>query len=319
MNLGEKNMSDSLLDQVLTSDEDGIRLDRFLSEHSPLSRNRAAILISEGNVLVNGTARDKNHKLSLGDVVEFALPEEQEIEALPENIPLDVVYEDADLIVVNKPQGMVVHPAPGNPNGTLVNALLYYCKDSLSGINGKIRPGIVHRIDKDTSGLIVVAKNDLAHNELAKMFADHSFERKYHAILYGAPKSDEGTINLAIGRSKKDRKKMAFYPPNTPNTKNAVTHFRVLERFDQHSYVELTLETGRTHQIRVHMQSISCPVLADPVYASNRKNFGLSGQCLHAKIIGFTHPITKEELYFESPLPSYFENTLSLLRKKQNL
>lgn len=312
-------MSDSHLLQEIICEEEGVRLDRFLSDRTLLSRNRASILIEEGNVLVNGSPKDKKFKLSLGDKIEFTLPEEQEIEAIPENLPLDIVFEDQDIIIVNKPQGMVVHPAPGNPNGTLVNALLYHCKDSLSGINGKIRPGIVHRIDKDTSGLIVVAKNDAAHNELAKMFADHSFIRKYHAILYGAPKSDEGTVNLAIGRSKKDRKKMAFFPPNTPNTKNAITHFRVLERFEHYSYVELTLETGRTHQIRVHMQSISCPVLADPVYANGRKTLGLSGQCLHAKIIGFLHPITKEELYFDSPLPEYFERALSLLRKKQNL
>ncbi len=302
-------------ENILISQEEGIRLDLFLSHNLQLSRSRSVQLIEKGDVLVNGETVSKKHLLSIGDKIHFVFPENEEIEALPENIPLDIFYEDRDLIVVNKPQGMVVHPAPGNHSGTLVNALLYHCKDSLSGINGKLRPGIVHRIDKDTSGLIVVAKNDEAHIGLAAMFQDHSFTRKYQAIVYGGPRTDSGSVNLSIGRSQKDRKKMACYPIGSPNTKEARTHFQVLERMSGYSHLELTLETGRTHQIRVHMLSLSCPVLADPLYAGGRKNFGLSGQCLHAKILGFRHPISGKNLYFDSALPSYFENTLTLLRK----
>ncbi len=302
---------------IIESLESALRLDVVISTHADISRTRAVQLIENGNVLVNGQIKSKNYKCCEKDLVEYSIPAEEEIDAKPENIPLDIYFEDEHIIVVNKPQGMVVHPAPGNPDGTLVNALLYHCKDSLSGINGKLRPGIVHRIDKDTSGLIIVAKNDAAHNALAQMFQDHSFTRKYQAIVYGAPKADRGTIELAIGRSKKDRKKMMFYPLNTPNTKNATTHYQVLERFDGYSHVELTLETGRTHQIRVHMLSLSCPVLADPVYAAGRKNFGLSGQCLHAKYISFHHPITNELLSFDSPLPDYFSDLLKKLPTKR--
>lgn len=290
------------------------RLDRFLSDHLSISRSRIVQLIDEGYILVNSNKKNKNYRLSQGDEVTVEMPEDQEIDALPENIPLDIVYEDADIIVVNKPQNMVVHPAPGNPTGTLVNALLFHCKDSLSGINGKLRPGIVHRIDKDTSGLLIVAKNDASHNALSAMFKDHSFSRQYHAILYGSPKDDEGTVSLAIGRSKKDRKKMMFYPSGTPNTKEAKTHYKVLQRFEHYSYVELTLETGRTHQIRVHMLSLGCPVVGDPLYAPGRKNFDLVGQCLHAKNIGFQHPVSGEKMFFDSHLPSYFIETLDKVK-----
>ena len=267
-------------------------------------------------MLVNGIKRNKNFKLNDQDEISFYIPPDEEIEAKPQNIPLDIFYEDKHLIVVNKPQGMVVHPAPGNPDGTLVNALLFHCKDSLSGINGKLRPGIVHRIDKDTSGLLIVAKSDEAHVKLGEMFRDHSFQRKYEALVYGKPVPSNGTINLAIGRSKKDRKRMAFFQPDSPNTKNAVTHYQVLESFDSLSHVECTLETGRTHQIRVHMLSLGCPVVGDPLYAPGRKSYGLTGQCLHAKHIGFIHPITGEELSFDAPLPRHFQDLLDLLKDK---
>ena len=294
-------------------DHTGERLDRFLTDNISISRSRVVQLIEDGFVLVNLCKKSKNYRLAQGDLVSLEMPDDQEIDATPENIPLDIVYEDSDIIIVNKPQNMVVHPAPGNPNGTLVNALLYHCKDTLSGINGKLRPGIVHRIDKDTSGLLIIAKNDTSHNALSAMFKDHSFKRQYHAILYGCPKDDEGTVQLAIGRSKKDRKKMTFYPLGTPNTKDAITHYKVLKKYQGFSYVELTLETGRTHQIRVHMLSLGCPVVGDPLYASARKNFNLIGQCLHAKNIGFKHPRTGEEMFFDSDLPDYFKNLLNHL------
>ncbi len=312
-------MTEAQIPELLICDEDGIRLDAYVASKTRLSRTRTTQLIESGLVLVDNTEKNKKYLLSKGQEILLFLPADEEIDAKPENIPLNIVYEDNDIIIVNKPQGMVVHPAPGNPDGTLVNALLYHCKDSLSGINGKLRPGIVHRIDKDTSGLIMVAKNDAAHSALAEMFKNHSFTRQYEAILYGAPKNDEGEVNLAIGRSKKDRKKMMFYPSQTPNTKEALTRYRVLERFDGYSHVRLDLETGRTHQIRVHMLSLSCPVLADPLYASGRKTFGLTGQCLHAKTIGFRHPITGREMYFDSPLPSHFEDVLRLLRRKEGI
>ena len=292
-----------------------VRLDAFISANTSLSRSRAVELITNGFVSVNNIQQSKKYKLKIGDKISVLIPPDEEIEAKPENIPLDVYFEDDDIIVINKPQGMVVHPAPGNPCGTLVNALLFHCKDSLSGINGKLRPGIVHRIDKDTSGLLIVAKNDKSHIKLAEMFHDHSFVRKYEAIVYGTPKDEQGTVNWAIGRSQKDRKKMAFYEPNSPNAKNAITHYRVIERFRKHARVELTLETGRTHQIRVHMLSLSCPVLGDPLYASGRDSMGLNGQCLHAKFIEFSHPITGELLSFEAPLPQSFTEAITKVNK----
>ncbi len=308
-------MSDSVQTVDVICNENGIRLDSFLANNTSFSRSRISKLIEGGFVFVNEKNANKSYRLVIGDLVSYVVPDDIEIDAQPENISLDVVYEDEHLIIINKPQGMVVHPAPGNYNGTLVNALLYHCKESLSGINGKLRPGIVHRIDKDTSGLLVVAKSNAAHLPLTEMFKRHDFKRTYHAILYGCPQNDEGTVELAIGRSKKDRKKMATFPLNTPNTKNAITHYRILERFRGYSYVELDLETGRTHQIRVHMLSLSCPVLADPTYAAGRKNFGLKGQCLHAKSISFKHPITGEILSFDSPLPDYFQEALETMRK----
>ena len=300
---------------VLICGESGVRLDRFLSGSASLSRARSAQLIEAGLVEVNGViVTSKKALLNENDKIGFYLPEDRVIEAEPQEIPLDVVFEDDDLLVVNKPQGMVVHPAPGNPDKTLVNALLWHCKGRLSGINGDLRPGIVHRIDKDTSGLLVVAKSDRAHKGLAEMIKTHDFLRRYKAVLWGAPKEDEGTVRSAVGRSAKDRKKMASFPLGTPNTKEAVTHYRIIERFPRHSFAEMTLETGRTHQIRVQMQSIGCPVLGDPLYAPGRDPMGLSGQCLHAGEIGFRHPVTGEELHFTSPLPPYFEAVLAKLR-----
>jgi 23S rRNA pseudouridine1911/1915/1917 synthase len=310
-------MTDPIFCENLVADQEGIRLDAYLARTTGVSRSRIEKLITDGLVLVNGSETSKKHQLSVGDVIEYSIPSSDEIEAQPENIPLDIFYEDRDIVVVNKPQGMVVHPAPGNPNGTLVNALLFHCKDSLSGINGKLRPGIVHRIDKDTSGLLIVAKNDAAHIALSAMFQNHSFVRKYEAIIYGSLKNSSGTITYAIGRSKKDRKKMAFYPENSPNTKRAVTHYRVIQEFRGYSHVELTLETGRTHQIRLHMLSQSSPVLADPLYAPGRETFGLKGQCLHAKYIEFKHPITSEVLAFESPLPPHFQDVLVHLERRK--
>jgi len=299
----------------LICSENNIRLDSFLSTEAEVSRSRACSLIQEGFVLVNEKLVAKNYRLRAGDRISYELPEISEIEAVPQDIPLDIFYEDDDIIVINKPQGMVVHPAPGNPDHTLVNALLFHCHSSLSGINGKIRPGIVHRIDKDTSGLIVAAKNDAAHIALSDMFHNHNFVRKYEAIVHGSLKNDSGVVRLAIGRSPKDRKKMTFFPMGTPNTKDAITHYRVIERFPEFTHVELTLETGRTHQIRVHMLSLSCPVAGDPVYASGRKNrLGLNGQCLHAKFIEFHHPITGSLISLSAPLPDYFKNALNRLK-----
>ncbi len=315
MNQLPNDRPEGLNEVFLRCEKENVRLDSFLAGSTSLSRSRAAEIIKENLVTVNGKNEKKNFLLSRGDEILALLPEDKELEAKPENIPLDIVYEDHDLVVINKPQGMVVHPAPGNPDHTLVNALLFHCRNSLSGINGKLRPGIVHRIDKYTSGLLVAAKNDTAHTGLSELFQKHDFVRKYHAIVYGNVKDDSGTVRLAIGRHRSDRKKMAAFPPDSPNTKNAVTHYRVLERFPGYTYVELTLETGRTHQIRVHMLSLGHPVLDDKLYAPGRKSFGLDGQCLHAKVLEFCHPITKQEMKFESPLPNYFEAILEKLRK----
>ena len=265
---------------------------------------------------VNDHPAAKNYRLRAGDEVETELPEPVPLDAEPQDIPLDIVYEDADLLVVNKPKGMVVHPAPGNPDGTLVNALLWHIRD-LSGINGVMRPGIVHRIDKDTSGLLIVAKNDAAHLALAEQIKAHSFEREYQAIVVGTPRDECGIIDAPIGRNPRDRKKMAVVPNGRP----ARTYYRLLERFDGFSHLSLTLETGRTHQIRVHMAHIGHPVMGDEVYGANRTRFEkqaarlISGQCLHAKRIGFVHPTTGEFLRFDSELPEYFTELLRLLRE----
>ncbi len=295
-----------------------IRLDAYIAENTDLSRSKAADMIDGGFVCVNGRAQKKNYKLSVGDRIEMVIPKERECAALPENIPLDIVYQDEHIIVVNKKRGMVVHPAAGNYEGTLVNALLYHCKDSLSGINGVLRPGIIHRIDKNTSGLLAVAKTEAAHIGLALQIKEHSFDRVYHAIVHGTPKEEAGMIDCPIGRSRNNRKVMGAFPRDSKEAgiRNALTHYRIIEGFGKYSYIECRLETGRTHQIRVHMKTIGHPIVGDDVYCPDKlERFGLNGQCLHAKTIGFTHPITKERLFFDSPLPDYFENTLNKIRK----
>ena len=288
------------------------RIDKYISENAEnMTRSAVQKLIAEGCVTVNGKIPDKNLKLKTGDEITVNMPEPEICEALPENIPLDMVYEDNDLLVVNKPRGMVVHPATGNYTGTLVNALMYHCGDRLSSINGVIRPGIVHRIDKDTSGLLIVAKNDFAHNILAEQIKEHSFTRKYQAVVVGNVKDDTGTINAPIGRHQTDRKKMAV---TLKNSRNAVTHYKVIARYNGYTHVELILETGRTHQIRVHMAYIGHPVAGDPVYSGKKYLTKLNGQCLHAYYISFTHPRTNEILAFSAPLPDYFTGFLKSIQ-----
>lgn len=296
-------------------DDDGVgtRVDRFLVDNMEgYTRSSLQRLLDDGNVLVGNSPVAKNYKCKQGDVISVSVPDAKPLDLEAQNIPLDIVYEDDDLLVVNKQKGMVVHPANGNPDGTLVNALVYHCGDSLSGINGIIRPGIVHRIDKDTSGLLIVAKNDAAHVGLAQQIKDHSFTRAYEAVVYGNVKEDEGTVNLPIGRNPKDRKKMAVV---NSNSKPAVTHYQVLERFGDFTHIRCVLETGRTHQIRVHMAYIGHPVAGDGVYGPRKVITELEGQCLHAKQIGFVHPITNKYLEFDSELPDYFTKFISKIRK----
>lgn len=287
------------------------RLDKFLSDNDEtgLTRTAAARLIENGSCTVNGTHVPKNYKLRAGDRVILNIPEPEHVDILPENIPLEIVYEDNDLLVVNKPKGMVVHPAPGHSSGTLVNALMYHCGESLSGINGEIRPGIVHRIDKDTSGLLIVAKNDFAHRGLAEQIKVHSFTREYEAVVTGCIK-ENGTVNAPIGRHKTDRKKMCV---TAENSREAVTHYHVLENLSGYTHLRLRLETGRTHQIRVHMAYIGHPVAGDEVYG-NGKPKSLGGQCLHARKIGFIHPVSGEYMEFESELPEYFVKFLKSIK-----
>lgn len=298
-------MSESL---SFTVNSAGERLDKYLSSQmTDFTRNAVAKLIADGNVAVNGSIVNKNYKCRENDEISVTVPDAVPLEAEAEDIPLDIVYEDKDLLVVNKQKGMVVHPAAGNYTGTLVNALLYHCKDSLSGINGVIRPGIVHRIDKDTSGLLIVAKNDLSHIHLAQQIKEHSFSRAYQAVVYGNIKEDEGTVNLPIGRSPKDRKKMAV---TDKNSKNAVTHFQVIKRYGDFTHIRCVLETGRTHQIRVHMAYLGHPLAGDGVYGPKKVIKSLNGQCLHAGEIGFVHPTSGEYMEFKADLPDYFTDFL---------
>lgn len=294
--------------------QSGIRIDKFLSVEFPeMSRSYIQKLIKEEQITVNGKVIKANYKVSEEDLVVMNEPELKEPDILAEDIPLDILYEDSDLLIVNKPKGMVVHPSAGHYSGTLVNALMHYCKDDLSGINGVMRPGIVHRIDMDTTGSLLVCKNDFAHQNLAEQLKVHSIRRVYHAIVHGVLKEDEGTIDAPIGRHPIERKKMAI---NHKNGKEAVTHFKVLKRFKNYTYIQCQLETGRTHQIRVHMSSIKHPLVGDSVYGPAKCPFKLQGQTLHAKILGIEHPRTGEYIEADAPLPEYFS---SLLKKLENL
>ena len=292
--------------------EDSKRLDAYLSKQLQITRSHAEKLISDGFVTVNGREVAKSLKLKKGDKVCATVPEPEPLDVAAENIPLEVVYEDEHLLVVNKPKGMVVHPAAGNYSGTLVNALLYHCGDSLSGINGVMRPGIVHRIDKDTSGLLMVAKNDKAHNFLAEQIKEHSFYREYEAVVHGIIKNDSGTVNAPIGRHPVKRKQMAV---TAENSKEAVTHYEVLSRGNGFTHIKCRLETGRTHQIRVHMAYLGHPVAGDEVYGPKKVEKGLFGQCLHARRLGFIHPETRKYMEFSSELPEYFTAFLDKINK----
>ncbi|MCB2355348.1 RluA family pseudouridine synthase [Clostridium estertheticum] len=288
----------------------GMRLDVFIAnEFEDKSRSYIQGIIEKENATVNGKCRKSNFKLKLDDTIDLSIPDPVELNVKAEDIPLDVIYEDSDVIVINKPQDMVVHPAPGNYSGTLVNALLNHCTD-LSGINGVLRPGIVHRIDKDTSGALVVAKNDNAHNSLAAQLKDHSMTRSYLALVEGVIKDDEGMVDAPIGRHSKDRIKMAI----VESGKKAVTHYKVIERFEGYTLVECNLETGRTHQIRVHMAKIGHPLVGDLIYGFKKQKFNLKGQVLHAKRLGFIHPTTNKYMEFDSPIPTYFEKLITKLR-----
>lgn len=288
------------------------RLDKYLSLIFPdQSRSFFQKLIKEGHILVNDKSEKANYRLRIEDMISVEIPDAVETPIVPENIPLDILYEDDDLLVVNKPKGMVVHPSAGHYTGTLVNAIMYHCKDSLSGINGEIRPGIVHRIDMDTTGSLIVCKNDESHIFIAEQIKEHSVVRKYRGIVYGHVQEEEGTIHAPIGRHPIERKKMAI---NDKNGKDAITHYRVLEHFSNYTYMEFQLETGRTHQIRVHMASIGHPLLGDTLYSSGRSPYKLQGQTLHAMTIGFIHPKTKEYMEVVAPLPEYFEKILRDLR-----
>ncbi|MBP1156258.1 MULTISPECIES: RluA family pseudouridine synthase [unclassified Paenibacillus] len=311
----EREASDNRFEWITETEEAGERIDKFLTEmlEEEVSRTQVQQWVKDGHVTVNGRSVKPNYKLSDGDNLVLVIPEPEELELAPEAIPIEVVYEDSDVIVVNKPRGMVVHPAPGHSGGTLVNALLHHCKD-LSGINGVMRPGIVHRIDKDTSGLLMAAKNDLAHNGLAEQLKAHTVNRKYFALVHGNVPHDNGTVDAPIGRDPKDRK---LYTVTERNSKHAITHFVVLERLEDYTLLELKLETGRTHQIRVHMKFIGHPLVGDPAYGpSKSKGVLMEGQALHAAVLGFEHPRTGESLQFEAPMPEDMLRLLEVLKTR---
>lgn len=305
-------MTNERLEWTVSAEHKKERVDKYITEAMDnVSRSQVQLWIGDGLVTVNGAAVKSNAKLAEGDRIELQIPEPTAVEIIAEDIPLEVVYEDSDVIVINKPRGLVVHPAPGHTSGTLVNALMYHCKD-LSGINGELRPGIVHRIDKDTSGLLMAAKNDRAHASLAAQLKDHSVNRRYIALVHGHLSHDQGTIDAPIGRDTNDRK---MYTVTERNSKHAVTHFNVTERINDYTLLELKLETGRTHQIRVHMKFIGHPLVGDPIYGRN-KGIKMNGQALHAAVLGFVHPATGEYMEFSAPLPQDMEDVLASLRSR---
>ena len=297
---------------IIKEEEKGKRIDAFISNSiKDISRTLVQKLIDDGNILVNGKKQKASYKVDAGDIISIDIPKAKETKLKAQNISVPVIYEDNDIIVVNKPKGMVVHPANGNPDGTLVNAILNMCKNSLSGIGGELRPGIVHRLDKDTSGLIIIAKNDKAHINISQQIKNRLVTKKYIALVRGVLPDNEATIDMPIARSKKDRKKMAV----DKDGKEAITHFKVIKRFDNYTLIEVKIDTGRTHQIRVHMAHIGYPVVGDMVYSNGKNEFGIEGQMLHSKSLDFTHPSTGKSIHLEAPLPEYFEEVLSKLNK----
>ena len=299
---------------IVNQEEKGKRLDTYIpSVDTDITRTSAQRLIEDGNILVNGKNAKVSYKIQENDKISVEIPEPKQIELKAQDIPIEIVYEDSDIIVVNKPKGMVVHPANGNPDGTLVNAIMAICKDSLSGIGGEIRPGIVHRIDKDTSGLLIVAKNDNAHVKMSEQIKNHEVKKTYIALVRGVFKENEATIDMPIGRSMSDRKKMAV----TKNGKNAITHIKVLTRFDKYTLLQVNIETGRTHQIRVHLSQIGYPIVGDYTYSNGKNEFNVIGQCLHAQKLEFYHPITQKYMCLEAELPQYFKDILEQLEKRK--
>lgn len=299
---------------IVSQEEKGKRLDTYIpSVDTDITRTSAQRLIEDGNILVNGKNAKVSYKIQENDKISVEIPEPKQIELKAQNIPIEIIYEDSDIIVVNKPKGMVVHPANGNPDGTLVNAITAICKDSLSGIGGEIRPGIVHRIDKDTSGLLIVAKNDNAHVKMSEQIKNHEVKKTYIALVRGVFKENEATIDMPIGRSTSDRKKMAV----NKNGKNAITHIKVLKRFDKYTLLKVNIETGRTHQIRVHLSHIGYPIVGDYTYSNGKNEFDVIGQCLHAQKLEFKHPITQKDMCLEAELPQYFKDILDKLKDRE--
>lgn len=299
---------------IVRQEEKGKRLDTYIpSVDTDITRTSAQRLIEDGNILVNGKNAKVSYKIQENDKISVEIPEPKQIELKAQNIPIEIIYEDSDIIVVNKPKGMVVHPANGNPDGTLVNAIMAICKDSLSGIGGEIRPGIVHRIDKDTSGLLIVAKNDNAHVKMSEQIKNHEVKKTYIALVRGVFKENEATIDMPIGRSTSDRKKMAV----NKNGKNAITHIKVLKRFDKYTLLQVNIETGRTHQIRVHLSHIGYPIVGDYTYSNGKNEFDVIGQCLHAQKLEFKHPITQKDMCLEAELPQYFKDILDKLKDRE--